>query len=810
MKRLSDLDWGRNVNVEPVELFCIHADADESLCIRLEKHLSVLRREGLIATWSRRQIISGMDWKKMVDHHLNTASVILLLISSDFLASDYCYGVEMRHAMARHEAGEVLVIPILLRLVDNWQGGPFGDLKALPSNGIPVTRWSDRDAAFTDIARGLRNVLQENKLLPMGIPAVQLPKTIWNVPHPRNAFFTGRESILQYLADAWKHDQSTRRSHMQAISGLGGIGKTHIAVEYAYLHQHDYQAVLWALADTRESLISGYLAIAQVLNLPEKCAEAQQTVIQAVKMWLQTHDSWLLILDNADNLSLANEFLPSTFEGHLLITTRAQATGTRIHCTEVDTMTQDVGALFLLHRAKLTAINTEINDIDSHDLFTAYEICKELGGLPLALDQAGAFIESAQCSLQDYYKLYQTRRMLLLKRRGDIVSDHPEPVATTWSLSFEMVEQRSPIAVDLLRLCALLHSDAIPMELVAQGMYQYLSPDASMTKDDVTLNDAIATLRAYSLVRRNAKEKMLSLHRLVQTVIRDTMDKPTRRLWAERVVHVVNSTFPEVSFTTWSLCERYLSHALACAELAEQEQIIGLEAARLFYRVGYYLLERARVSEAYSLLQQSLIICEQQLGPEHVDTASTVDLLARYFRIQGKYTESESFYMRALSIREKQLGANHPDTATILNNLALLYKMLGKYAESELLYARALSIREQQLGSRHSDTAQSLNDLASLYWNQGKHKQAEVLFQRALSIREQVLGPEHPDTAQSMWWLASIYKKHLQEYDKAEPLYQRALSIYERALGSEHPYTQKVRRGYISLLKTVEEIKNRK
>jgi hypothetical protein len=474
----------------------------------------------------------------------------------------------------------------------------------------------------------------------VGKPFPVVTPAVWNIPHPRNPFFTGREPLLQQLAGTWKRDQSTAQTPPQVISGLGGIGKTQIAVEYAYLHRHEYQAVLWVHSDTRESLISGYLAIAKSLNLPEKHAEAQYVVIEAVRTWLQTHRSWLLILDNADDLDMVGEFVPPVFGGHLLITTRSQATGTRTQRIEVDPLPQDVGALFLLHRAKIIPLDVGLRNVDSSDLFAACEICKELDGLPLALDQAGAFIEEFQCSLQDYQERYRTRRMLLLKRRGEVVSDHPEPVATTWSRPFEMVKQRSPIAADLLQLCALLHPDAIPMELLAQGAGHLGPPRASVTKDDTALDDAIVTLGAYSLIRRNRQEKTLSIHRLVQAVLRDTMDKPTRHLWAERTVQVVNSVFPIVSFTTWPLCERYLPHALVCTELIEQEQITGLEAARLFYNAGCYLLERARAFEAYPLLEQALVIREQQFGPEHIDTASTLDRLARCLRTQGKSSEN--------------------------------------------------------------------------------------------------------------------------------------------------------------------------
>jgi tetratricopeptide (TPR) repeat protein len=636
---------------------------------------------------------------------------------------------------------------------------------------------------------------------PVGMPLSAGMPALWNIPYPRNAFFTGRELLLQQLAETWKRDQSTAP---QALSGLSGIGKTHIAVEYAHLHRQEYQAVLWVHAETREELISGYLTLAELLNLPEKYAATPHLVIEAVKTWLQTQRSWLLILDHIDDIDMVDEFVPPVCGGHLLITTQLQATGTRTRCIEIDPLPQDVGALFLLHRARVVPLGVDLRNIDASDLVAAREICTASGGLPLALDQAGAFIEELQCSLQDYQERYRTHQGLLLQRRGKTASDHPEPVATTWSLPLEKVKQRSPLATDLLQMCALLHPDAIPMELVAQVATNLGSHHAAALEDALALDEAIATLGAYSLIHRNAKEKTLSIHRLVQVVLRDSMDKPTRRLWAERTVQTVNRVFPEVSFPTWPLCERYLPHAFACVELIEHEQFTGREAARLLYQAGCYLLERARAFEAYPLLEQALIMSEQQYGLEHAETASMVDRLAQCLRLQGKYVEAEPLYQQALAIREKLLGADHPDIATSLNNGALLSTMLGKYEQAELLYRRALSIRGQALGPEHPDTAQSLNDLASLYWKQGKYQQAELLFQRALSIREQALGPEHPDTAQSVWWLASLSKKPLREYEKARLLYQRALSIYERTLGSEHPQTQKVRRGYVSLLRIME------
>src|SRR2546421_2449732 len=375
---------------------------------------------------------------------------------------------------------------------------------------------------------------------------------IWNIPYPRNPFFTGQEKVLTQLATTLRTGQATALSQPQAVSGLGGIGKTQIAIEFAYRHRQDYQAVLWVLSDSRESLVSGYIAIAQLLKLPEKDVQEEQVITGAVKVWLQTHDSWLLILDNADNLALVCEFLPLTFDGHVLITTRARATGVQAHRIEVEVMPEDIWASFLLRRAKLIALDGELAQVDATDATTAKEVCQELGGLPLALDQAGAYIEEVECSLQDYQQRYQSRRAWLLKRRGEMASDHPDSVATTWSLSFEKVEQRNALAADLLRVCAFLAPDAIAEEIIVEGAGNLGPSLALIAEDDLALDEAIAPLLAYSLIRRNMKKKTLSMHHLVQVMLKDGMDEQTRRQWAVRVVQAVNAVFPdEVKFRNW-------------------------------------------------------------------------------------------------------------------------------------------------------------------------------------------------------------------------------------------------------------------
>ena len=154
----------------PVEVFFSYAHEDEALVGELRKQLSLLRRQGVIREWHDRQIVAGTEWKEAIDAHLESAGIILLCVSADFLASDYCWGVELKRAMQRHEEGSVQVIPVVLRSCD-WQGAPFGKLQGLPKDMKAVTAWADRDAAFTDVARGIRRAVAGSSAQPSAAPA---------------------------------------------------------------------------------------------------------------------------------------------------------------------------------------------------------------------------------------------------------------------------------------------------------------------------------------------------------------------------------------------------------------------------------------------------------------------------------------------------------------------------------------------------------------------------------------------------------------------------------------------------------------
>ncbi|WP_126579944.1 FxSxx-COOH system tetratricopeptide repeat protein [Tengunoibacter tsumagoiensis] len=768
-----------------ISVFLSYARQDTKWARKLDMYLSVMKRQGLISIHDKGEIVAGKKRNETIAHYLDQASLILLLISPDFLASEDTYTFEMQRALQRHEAGEARVIPLIVRPSD-WQSTPFAHLSPLPTNARAISIWSNQDEAFLNVMTGLRLSIEDLSMFSTKTSQA-LRTAIWNVPYPRNPFFIGRDDILKQLHTQLHNGQPLALSQSpRAISGLGGIGKTHIATEYAYRYAQDYDVVLWAHAESLETLISSFLSIATLLKLPQRDKKEQDFILSDVKVWLQTHQKWLLILDNADEPDLLSPFLPPSPGGHILLTTRAPGMQRLALTVEVHAFSAEQGALFLLQRAGLLLPKAALDQALEEDRIMAILISQELGGLPLALEQAGAYIIATGMSVQEYHELYQTHRKFLLARHEPLVNDHPEAVATTWSLSFKRIQQKNPAAADLLRLCAYLAPDAIAEEILTANPSVLGPVLASIGTDVFQRHQAIEALRTYSLIQRDPREKILSVHRLVQAVLCDEQDEAEQKLWAERAVLAINAAFPFPEPATWPQCGRLLLQALAAAQLIQRYHLIHWEVGCLLIVSAAYLQDLGRYKDAEPLFLQALSLWEQILGPDHPNVASPLHNLADLYKDQGKYAQAEPIALRALRIREQHLGTEHLNVANLVNGLANIYAGQGKYVQAEPLFLRALRIWEQNFGPEHPQVASALHNLATLSKDQGKYVQAEPLFLQALYIWEQNFGPEHPQVAYSLHNLADLYAKQ-GKYEQAESLFLQALSIWEQSLGLEHP-----------------------
>ena len=835
----------------PCDFFISYNKADRAWAEWLAWQLETEGYTTIIQAWDFRP---GTNFVAKMQEAATTATRTIAVLSPDYLNDAPYSAAEWMAAFVQDPTGKnTTLLPVRIRECD-----PSGLLKAIVYIDLVDL---DEQEARTIFLAGIKNT-RAKPTTPSRFPgkaAPAPPRTPppnfpgkWplqlNIPYSRNPFFTGRETLLQSLRDQLLSGNTMALTQTQAISGLGGIGKTQTAIEYAYRHQQQYSYILWVGAATLEALLSDLSKMADLLNVSGRDLQNQQNTANAVKTYLSQQRDWLLIFDNADDIAMVRPYLPlgNKTNGHIILTTRADALGPVAHTIQVQEMDKEEGTQLLLKRGRLFKTGQLPPQVKASERDVAASIVAAVGGLPLALDQAASYIEETGCSLSEYLELYQTRHQDLLKRRGKLVTDHPETVATTWSLSFQKVEQENKAAAELLRLCAFLAPDAIPIEIIREGASELGEILAPVAADPLYLNEAIAVLRKYSLVKRDSETKTLSIHRLVQQVLKDGMNENIQRQWAECAVRAVSEVFPYGwDVENWPQCRRLLTQAQVCEELITQYDLVFADAACLLLWCGYYLYQQAlyvlaepfflrslsiaekldnseypktfdiqhglamlyqkqgKYIKAEEFIGKSLSAAEKALGREHPDTATTQHVLASLYQDQGKYSEAEELYREALATTEKMLGREHPDTAATQHALAVLYQAQGKYSEAEELYREALATHEKMQGKEHPQTAETQHELARLYQAQGKYSEAEELYREALATREKMLGREHPDTATTQHELARLYRKQ-GKYSEAEELYREALATKEKMLGREHPDTIISIKSYARLLRAMD------
>lgn len=609
----------------------------------------------------------------------------------------------------------------------------------------------------------------------------------WSVPFPRNPCFTGREDLLDTL-HAHLAVTSQHRAPLQAcaLAGLGGIGKTQLALEYAYRHALAYQAVFWLAADSAESLFGSLEQVAGVLQLPERCVIDQSQLVAAVRRWLSTHWGWLVIADNVEQLELLEPLLVPARQGALLLTTRLQALSLVARRLDLPPLSREEGVALVLRRATGGGPSEARSCLHGEE--AAAEVVELLGGLPLALDQVGAYLEETGCSVAAYLERYTEHRQHLLERRGTSGGAHPASVASTVRLAVEQVEHAHPAAAELLQICACLQPERIPEEMLGMGA-PHLGPVLGpLVADPVQFDLALAALRRFSLISRHPETSTLSLHRLVQAVLQDQLDERSKRLWSERAIRVVHAAFPAVDFATWLQCERCLPHALACIPLLEVGGQDLPEAYELLGKAGSYLVERGRYKEAEPLLAQALARAEAQHGPAHPTLIPLLMRQTHLFWEQGQEEHVALLLQRALALSDQQPDLEPLLTAELLGELAILAWRRGNYSEGEHLCRRALALAEQTGGTDHQETLKLRYYLALLLREQGHAAEAEMVLQQTVVDDERVLGATHPQTLKALADLAVLYRQQ-GHYAHAEPLFQRILEMRLQWLGAEHPHT---------------------
>ncbi|KAK7193333.1 hypothetical protein PSPO01_00006 [Paraphaeosphaeria sporulosa] len=613
-----------------------------------------------------------------------------------------------------------------------------------------------------------------------------------SLPFPRNELFIGRESQLQAIEQILFVSDTHRR---MTIYGLGGCGKSALALEFAYraLTRHARRLVFWVPAMSQESFDLAFREMGTRLRIPG-VNDDDANVKQLVKEALRQLDDWLIIVDNADdprllfdsnsNVQSARlvDYIPHSNTGSVLFTTRSRKAATELtqtHILELDSLGQSEAQQLLARRILRQAL---LNDRAAVD-----ELLESLTRLPLAIIQATAFINKNDISISNYLSLLQhtgTKAELFSERFEDASRylGMDSTVAKTWYISFEQIQRQDPLAAEYLSFISCVDRINIPQSLLppATSQLQHINALGTIT------GYAFLTERQETIPGAN-KERFFDMHRLVHMALIWWLEGHSqRKAWAGIAAARVKELVPYGGHEKREIWVAYLPHALHVVGIEDALDVAT--SAGLLERIGLCRESNGQYAPAELALRKAWSLRKGLLGREHPDTLTSVSNLGSVLSSQGKYEEAEAMQRWALEGSEKVLGREHPDTLANISNLGLVLLGQGKYEEAEAMQRRALEGYEKVLGREHPDMLTSVSNLGSVLSGQGKYEEAEAMQRWALEGSEKVLGREHPDTLTSVSNLGSVLSGQ-GKYEEAEAMQRRALEGREKVLGREHPDT---------------------
>ncbi|MGW0192322.1 FxSxx-COOH system tetratricopeptide repeat protein [Nonomuraea sp. NPDC003201] len=624
-----------------------------------------------------------------------------------------------------------------------------------------------------------------------------------HLPDPR---FIGRDDMMADLYRALRADRPT--SAIQAITGLGGLGKTQVAVEYALRHGGAYDLVWWVRAEDPTTLRGDYAELATELDLP---FEKDDQAIAALRQALRRRKNWLLIFDNAEDPDEVLPLLPERHTGHVLITSR-RSEWPHAEPRNLDVLPVPAAVEYLRQWGGIASTNT------------ARELAVALGCLPLALAQAASVIADGMAATDYLNQLHKQSPELFVQGR---TGNHQATIASTWRVSFDRLADQSPAAVALFRLAAFLGAEAIPLDRIVpvSGLPAELTEALA---NPFLRTRATQALREYSLAKTG--DGLMSIHRMVQAVTRSELAAEEPR-WAGYALATMSTAFPhEVQDPpSWPTCETMLAHALASAQHTRRLRVDITGTIDLLDRVARYLLARGRSDQATAVVEdaltsarqlpadapeylrcrntQGLILLSQgdhhgalqaqeevyqvrmrKLGEDHVDTLRAGRDFVEALYIRGQWTQATQLQNQLVEAFTAVLGAEDLETVTASAYQATLLHSAGQYRRTRILEERVLKTRRRFLGDEHPDTLNAIANLATTLHSQGEYNRARTLEEQVLDARRRLLGDEHPHTLNAIASLAAtLYAQG--EYDRARTLEEQVLDARRRLLGDEHPRT---------------------
>lgn len=613
------------------------------------------------------------------------------------------------------------------------------------------------------------------------------PKSVpgsWNVPFLRNRHFVGQEVYLNKLENLLCTEGPPPAI---AITGLGGVGKTQIAIELAHRmrKEHSDCSIFWLPATSAESIQQGFEDIARLLNV--HTPEQEQDGLKKAVQHTLNQDSmgrWLLILDNVDDMELWSSelkgFLPRRQHGCVVCTTRSREVAVELTISEVIEVSE-MGEQTGLNMLSKLLVRQELLGAKQD----AQELLRQLTFLPLAITQAAAYINKKGVTLSDYLSLLKEQEEEVVELLSEDFEDMgryngaKNPVAITWLLSFEQMRSQNLLAAEYLSFMACVDTKAIPVTLL---------PPAKTTKLEM---DALGTLSAYYFISPRTSDDTFDVHRLVHLAMRNWLRREgALAQWTVEALKRLDQVLPKSRKergTMQRIWRTYLPHARRALD-ADVGEAFELKRGDLLESFATCLYDEGRYAEAETYESEVLQLRQRVLGSEHQNTLSSKRDLADTYISRGRFKEAEEMAVSALNTSSRVHGDEDQVTLDLKELVADICLEKGRWTEAENIMSEVLESRKRLHGGDHMETVLSMSRLADVYIKQRRWKEAEELGVQVMSIYQKRLGNEHPDTLTSMNDLGVTYLNQGRLVE-AEEMYMQVIKLMKRVLGEKHPYT---------------------
>lgn len=610
-----------------------------------------------------------------------------------------------------------------------------------------------------------------------------------NLPE-QNKYFSGRIDVLKSIDSLFNKEKNDTVSICQTISGLGGIGKTQLSIQYAYNYHYKYKTCIWFVdAESSSSIYNSFSVFVQQFNLFLPKNYNIRDLQRAIKAWLSENRSWLLILDNLETVDTILSYLPDKINGQIIITTR----NTRFDYGTpffLDVFDLDEALIFM--KKRLSKTNEGKMEYYKYKDFSEKStvLIKRLGYLPLALEQAAAYIKEVRCSISDYLELLKQSSVDAFSDKYASPEYYTSIVTSTWNISFAALEDSSQ---QLLNLCAYMGADNIPVNFFVEMRNLLPDPLKNALSKQLTLNRVVTGLRTYSLA--SGTVEYINIHRLVQEVVRkhheiEGGNNSGVNKWLQLDFNMLESYLP-ISCEEADSVSQFMPIAIHAESIAEhysrlaKTENLKLKMANLYDKIGDCYDDCGIFDNAFSNYLNSLQIKELYLGKRHSETAIQYDNIGLLHTRTGSYSEAIKWHKKAISILETSLGKKSLDTAIAYNNLGLALVRNGDYDQGISWYQKCINIELKILGDDHIEIAADYNNIGEAYHQKHDEESALKYLMLALKIKEKQIGCMNSNIAITYNNLGSVYWK-LKQYDNAIKYTQKSLNIYKRIYGEKN------------------------